>query len=224
MSIMRHFLDTSYLFGGNAPFIEELYENYLERPESVPERWREYFDKLQLLPAAGGMQGLRDVAHAPVVDAFAQRARSGVARAAPAEAGFDRKQVSVVQLIAEYRFRGALLADLDPLKRRERPHIPELEPGYYDLSNADLETVFHTGSLIGPEQAPLRDIVKAMRDTYCGTLGAEYMYISSRIEKRWIQERLEPNRSKGAFSADVKRHILARLTAAEGLEKFLHTR
>jgi 2-oxoglutarate dehydrogenase E1 component len=224
MSVMKQFLDTSYLFGGNAPFIEELYENYLENPASIPDTWRDYFDKMQLLPAAGGGDGIRDVAHAPVVDSFAQRARSGAARSAPAVAGFDRKQVSVVQLIAEYRFRGALLADLDPLKRRDRPHIPELEIGYYDLTDADLDTIFNTGSLIGPEQAPLRDIIKAMRDTYCGTFGAEYMYISSRIEKRWIQERLEPTRSKPAFSPDYKRHILERLTAAEGLEKFLHTR
>src|SRR5450759_4857592 len=143
MSVMRQFLDSSFLFGGNAPFIEELYENYLENPESVPERWREYFDKMQLLPAAGGAQGVRDVAHAPVVDAFAQRARSGAARAAPAAVGFERKQVSVVQLIAEYRVRGALLADLDPLKRRDIPHIAELEPGYYDLTDADMDTVFN---------------------------------------------------------------------------------
>ncbi len=224
MSAMKQFLDTSYLFGGNAPFIEELYENYLENPDSVPERWREYFDRMQLLPSASGTPGIRDVAHAPVVDAFAQRARSGAPRAVAAELGFERKQVSVVQLIAEYRVRGALVADLDPLKRRDIPHIAELEPGYYDLTDADMDTVFNTGALIGPEQAPLRDIIKAMRDTYCGTLGAEYMHISSRMEKRWIQERLEPVRSKPAYPPDVKRHILERLTAAEGLEKFLHTR
>ena len=91
MSAMKEFLDTSYLFGGNAPFIEDLYETYLENPEGVPDRWREYFDKMQLLPAASGVAGVRDVAHAPVVDSFAQRARSGVAHAAPLVAGFDRK-------------------------------------------------------------------------------------------------------------------------------------
>ncbi len=224
MSVMKQFFDTSYLFGGNAPFIEELYENYLENPESVPERWRDYFDKMQLLPAVGGGQGIRDVAHAPVLESFAQRARNGTTRATPSVAGFDRKQLSVAQLITEYRFRGALHADLDPLKRQERPHIAELELAYYDLTDADMDTVFNTGSLMGPEQAPLRDIIKMLRDTYCGTLGAEYMYISSRAEKRWIQERLEPTRSKPSYSQDFKRHILERLTAAEGLEKFLHTR
>ncbi len=223
MSVMKESLSSSYLFGANAPFIEELYEAYLDDPQSVPEPWRDYFDKLQLLPAVGGGSG-RDVAHAPIVESFAHRARSGGADRAPAVAGLDRKQVSVIQLVAEYRFRGVFLAQLDPLKRRERPHIAELEPAYYDLTEADMDTVFNTGSLIGPEQASLRGVIKALQETYCGTIGVEYMYLSNRTEKRWIQERLEPIRSKPSYSADYKRHILERLTAAEGLERFLHTR
>jgi len=220
--MMRQFQDSSYLFGGNAPFVEELYEKYLEDPAAVPEQWRAYFDKLQLLPAAAG-GAAPDVPHAPVVESFAQRARSG---AAPRRAGgaLDRKQVSVIQLVAEYRVRGGLVADLDPLKRRERPHIAELEPGYYDLTEADMDTVFNTGSFIGPEKAPLREIIRALKETYCGTLGVEYMYLSSRTEKLWIQERLEPIRAKPSFGADYKKHILERLTAAEGLERYLHTR
>jgi len=222
MSAMKEFLSNSYLFGANAPFIEELYEAYLDNPQSVPEQWREYFDKLQAVPAAGNDR--RDVAHAPIVESFARRARAGAARPVSAVAGFDRKQISVLQLIAEYRFRGVLIADIDPLKRHERPRIAELEPAYYDLTDADMDTQFNTGSLVGPEQASLREIIKAVQETYCGTLGVEYMYLSSRVEKRWIQERLEPVRSKPSYSADTKRHILERLTAAEGLERFLHTR
>jgi 2-oxoglutarate dehydrogenase E1 component len=224
MSAMKEFLSNSYLFGSNAPFVEELYENYLGDPQSVPQQWREYFDKLQGVPAPGRSGAARDVAHAPVIAAFAQRARGGAARPATAVAGLDRKQNSVLQLIAEYRFRGVLIADIDPLKRHERPRIPELDPAYYDLTEADMDTVYNTGTLLGPEQATLRDIIKALQDTYCGTLGIEYMYLSSRAEKRWFHERLEPIRSKPSFSADYKRHILERLTAAEGLERFLHTR
>jgi 2-oxoglutarate dehydrogenase E1 component len=223
MSAMKEFIANSHLFGANAPFIEELYEAYLDDPASVPAQWRDYFETIQRLPAADG-NGERDVPHAPIVEAFAQRARAGLPRSAQAISGLDRKQVSVIQLVAEYRVRGAFLADIDPLKRREHPHIAELEPGYYDLTDADMDTVFNTGSFIGPEQASLRDIIKALQETYCGTIGAEYMYLSSRVEKRWIQERLEPIRSKPSYSAEVKRHILERLTAAEGLERFLHTR
>ena len=152
------------------------------------------------------------------------QAKAGTRRAAPTET-LDRKQVSVIQLVAEYRFRGCLLADLDPLRRQQKPHIPELEPGYYDLTEADMDTVFNTGSFIGPaEQAPLREIIRGLQETYCGSLGVEYMYISSRVEKRWIQERLEPIRSRPNFAPDYKKHILERLTAAEGLERYLHTR
>jgi len=217
--VMKQFLDNSYLFGGNAPFIEELYEKYLENAGSVPEEWRAYFDRLQLVQGAAP----KDVPHAPVIESIAQRARAGAARTPPA-ATLDRKQVSVIQLVAEYRFRGCLLADLDPLKHQPKPHIPELEPGYYDLGDADMDTVFNTGTFMGPEQAPLREIIRALQETYCGTLGVEYMYISSRVEKRWIQERLEPARSRPSYAPDYKKHILERLTAAEGLERYLHTR
>jgi 2-oxoglutarate dehydrogenase E1 component len=224
MSVMKEFLSNSYLFGSNAPFVEELYESWLGDPQAVPQQWREYFDKLQAVPGAPGGNAGRDVAHAPVIAAFAQRARAGAGRPAPAVAGLDRKQGSVLQLIAEYRFRGVFLADIDPLRRHERPRIAELDPAYCDLTDADMDTVYNTGTLIGPEQASLREIIKALQETYCGTLGVEYMYLTSRAEKRWIQERLEPVRSKPSYSADYKRHILERLTAAEGLERFLHTR
>jgi len=129
MSAMKEFLSNSYLFGSNAPFVEELYEAWLGDPQSVPQQWRDYFDSLQATPSAGsGQNGGRDVAHAPVIAAFAQRARAGAARPAPAVAGLDRKQSSVLQLIVEYRFRGVLVADIDPLKRHERPRIAELDP------------------------------------------------------------------------------------------------
>jgi 2-oxoglutarate dehydrogenase E1 component len=104
----------------------------------------------------------------------------------------------VIQLVAEYRFRGCLLADLDPLKRQQKPHIPELEPGYYDLTEADMDTVFNTGSFIGPEQAPLREIIRGLQETYCGTLGVEYMYISSRARSagsRSASSRSAPSRA-----------------------------
>ena len=221
--MMKQFLDNSYLFGGNAPFVEQLYEAWLAEAASVPESWRAYFERMQLLPAVAGGSG-KDVAHAPIVQSFAQRARAGSARPLAAASALDRKQVSVIQLVAEYRFRGCLLADLDPLKRQQKPHIAELEPGYYDLSEADMDTAFNTGTLMGPEQAPLREIIHSLQETYCATLGIEYMYLSSRAEKRWIQERLEPIRSKPSFAPDYRRHLLERLTAAEGLERYLHTR
>src|SRR5690349_7407290 len=170
--MLKQFLESSYLFGGNAPFVEEQYDKYLADPASVPEEWRAYFDKLQLVPGAAP----KDVAHAPVIESFAQRAKSGAPRAPAGTPELDRKQVSVIQLVTEYRVRGCLVADIDPLKRHQKPHIPELEPGYYDLAAADMDRMFNTGSLLGPEQLPLREIIRALQETYCGSLAVEYMY------------------------------------------------
>jgi 2-oxoglutarate dehydrogenase E1 component len=217
----------SYLFGGNAPYVEEMYEKYLDNPGSVPDNWRSYFDALQHVPAVDGSDA-RDVPHQPVINAFADRAKQGgtrVVMAAGADSDLGRKRVAVQQLIAAYRNVGCRWADLDPLKRTEREHIPELDPLFYGFSDADFETVFNTSNtFFGKEVMSLRDLLNALRETYCGSVGAEYMYISDQAQKRWWQEKLESIRSKPSFNADKKKHILDRLTAAEGLERFLHTK
>ncbi len=225
--MMKSFQSNSYLFGGNAPYVEELYESYLNNPGSVPEHWREYFDNLQVVPASDGNPQTRDVAHAPIVQSFAERAKEGTLqpRLMGGDASTARKQVFVQQLVAAYRFLGSRWADLDPLKRQERPPIPELEPAFYDFSEGDHANIYSAANTyFGFDQAPLRDILRALRETYCGTIGAEFMYISDPAQKRWLQERLESTRSKPSFSPDKRRRILDRLTAAEGLEKYLHTR
>jgi len=217
----------SYLFGGNAPYVEEMYENYLDNPGSVPDNWRGYFDALQNVPAGDGTDA-RDVPHLPVINAFAERAKQGgtkVVVATGADSELARKRTAVQQLIAAYRNVGARWADLDPLKRAERDHIPELELSFYGFTDADLETVFNTSNtFFGKETMSLRELLNALRETYCGSIGAEYMYITDQSQKRWWQERLEATRTKPAFNAEKKKHILDRLTAAEGLERFLHTK
>jgi 2-oxoglutarate dehydrogenase E1 component len=225
--MIRQLQLNSYLFGGNAPYVEELYEKYLDNPASVPDKWRAYFDQMQLVPAADGSSATPDVAHAPIVESFALRAKTGALRpaVAPTDLSVARKQVHVQSIIAAYRFLGARWADLDPLKRQERPAIAELEPGFYDLTEADMDIVFSaSNTYFGQEQMTLREIIKALRQTYCGTIGAEFMYISDPAQKRWWQQRLESSRSTPSFSAEEKRRILDRLTAAEGLERFLHTK
>lgn len=223
--MMSQMLGNSYLFGANAPFIEELYERYLENPASVEERWRSYFDKLGALPGAGQYAG-RDVAHAPVIASFAQRAKEGTLQA-PVRTGAAQNegQVKVLQLINAYRFLGNRWAQLDPLKRQDRPAIAELDPSYYGFTEADLGQEFHCGSFSGcPSQASLREILEALRHTYCGAIGAEYMYLSDVAQKRWIQLRLESPRPTATFSVGDRKRFLERLTAAETLERYLHTR
>ena len=225
--MMKAFQSSSYLFGGNAPYVEELYESYLNNPGSVPEQWREYFDTMQMVPAADGNPQTRDVAHAPIVQSFAERAKEGTLqpRVMGGDAATARKQVYVQQLIAAYRFLGSRWADLDPLKRQERPPIPELETAFYDFTEGDHANIYSAANtFFGFESAPLRDIVRALRETYCGTIGAEFMYISDPAQKRWIQERLESSRARPRYTADKKKRILEKVTAAEGLEKYLHTR
>ena len=218
---------TTYLFGGNAPYVEELYENYLANPGSVPDSWRDYFDALQYVPAVDG-SNTKDVPHLPVINAFAERAKQGgtsVVLATGADSEMGRKRTAVQQLIAAYRNVGARWADLDPLKRAERDKIPELEPSFYGFNDADQETVFNTSNtFFGKESMPLRELLNALRETYCGSIGAEYMYMTDQGQKRWWQQKLESVRSKPQFTAEKKLHILDRLSAAEGLERFLHTK
>ncbi|MES2937952.1 MAG: 2-oxoglutarate dehydrogenase E1 component [Pseudomonadota bacterium] len=225
-SVYTAYQGNSYLFGGNAPYVEEMYENYLANPGSVPDVWRDYFDALQHVPAVDGSNA-KDVPHLPVVSAFADRAKRALpaAPSVAADSEMGRKRTSVQQLIAAYRNVGCRWADLDPLKRTEREKIPELEPSFYGFSDADQEAVFNTSNtFFGKESMTLRELINALRETYCGTIGAEYMYISDQARKRWWQQKLEAIRSKPNFTAGEKKHILDRLTASEGLERFLHTR
>jgi 2-oxoglutarate dehydrogenase E1 component len=200
--MMKEMLGSSYLFGANAPFIEALYDAYLKDPASVEPRWRGYFDELQRIDA-----GTADVSHYDVQERFAGLARQR--RAAAPTVVINRpqlgeKQFGVLQLISAYRFQGVRHADLDPLKRQEKPVIPELDPAFYGLTGADMDTVFNAGTLAGPREMKLRDIVQFLKDTYCRTIGVEYMYITDMVQKRWIQERLESVRSTPSYDADSR--------------------
>ena len=225
-TVYQAYSGNTYLFGGNAPYVEEMYENYLANPGSVPDSWREYFDALQHVPAVDGTNA-KDVPHLPVINAFAERAKAGGTKVvmASADAEMGRKRTAAQQLIAAYRNVGQRWADLDPLKRTERPNIPDLDPAFYGFTDADQETVFDTSNtFFGKQNMSLRELLNALRETYCGTLGAEYMYTTEQAEKRWWQQKLESIRSKPNFGTEKKKHILDRLTAAEGLERYLHTK
>ena len=215
---------SSHLFGANAPFVEELYERYLQDPASVDPAWRAQFDAWQAGAAS------RDVSHAGILEGLRRGAQAPAAASAasggPQLAREDaRKLLKVLQFIRAHRVLGSRQSQLDPLKRLERLPVPELELDFYGLTEADMDTEFWAGSWQG-ESRPMKlaDIVAAVKRTYCGTIGVEYMYISSTQEKRWIQKRFEGTLSTPDLSADQKRFILERLSAAETLERYLHTR
>ena len=229
--MMRDDQQSSLFFGANAPYIEELYEQYLADPTSVPESWRKQFDGL---PNVDG-QVHKDVPHSPVIAAFEQLAAQGGAKriayvnVGGGESSDSKKSFKVLQYIRAHRVLGSRNSSLDPLKRMERLQVPELELGFYGLTDADLELEFGFGSWQGTiagkaERAKLKDIVVAVKRTYCGTVGTEYMYISQTEQKRWIQGQFESIQSQPKLDKDEKQFLLDRLTAAETLEKYLHTR
>ena len=221
--MMHTMLSNSYLFGGNAPFVEELYEAYLADPASITPEWRDYFDKLQLSPGAAD----RDVAHAPIQQSFVQltkQPRFANAQSAATQQAATQKQVQLLRMISSYRILGVRHAALDPLRRHDQIEVPELDPAYHGFTADDMAVTFNTGSLVGPKTAPLSEILSLLKQTYCGNIGVEYMHIIHSEQKKWIRERFESVRSRPEFNAAKKRRILKQLTAAETLEKYLHTK
>jgi len=223
---------SSQLSGGNAAYIEDLYEEYLRAPDTVGVEWKQYFDQLPRVESVLSS----DVPHSDIIRYFEMlgkqslqkewRGPSVLSSTSSAEnLEHERKQVSVLALIASYRNRGHQKAQLDPLGLMQRDHVPDLELKFHQLSAVDLDTAFQTGSLfIGKEQATLREIVDALESTYCHHIGAEIMHITDLAEKQWLQQRLESMRSSPVYTAGVKKYLLERLTAAEGLERHLDTK
>ena len=156
--------------------------------------------------------GIISYATARTCGSYVSAGRAGAGRGAQADSGPPNDQCLPLSWRAPCRSG-------ESLKHQEKLHVPELDPGYYGLTDADMNTVYGTGSLVGPPRSPLSEILRTLRQTYCGTVGVEYMYITDTEQKRWIQNRLEGSRAQPAYSAEYKMHILERLNAAEGVRK-----
>jgi 2-oxoglutarate dehydrogenase E1 component len=219
-------LEPTPLYGGNADFLDALYEQYLRDPASVEERWRTYFERLA--PPASGERP-----HGPVQAGIAARAQQPRAAAPPtapsdprAGGGASSKQAAVSRLIQIWTNRGHLLAHLDPLglTHQPRPHVLDLE--YFGLSPADLDTDFFTGSRTDavPKHMKLREILAQLEYIYAGPIGAEFAHVSDSEERLWLQDQFQSGRMQYHFSTEERRNILWQLTAAEGLERYLHTK
>jgi 2-oxoglutarate dehydrogenase E1 component len=208
---------TTPLSGGNAPYVESLYEQYLQDPASVSAAWRDYFRALQA--------GARETARGPIEAELLARARAPRA-AAVAGGGMDptaaEKQAAVIRLIGGFRGRGHLHAKLDPLGLMPLPEVPDLTLEFHGLNPADMDTVFSTVSLAGPDRRPLKDIWQMLQQVYCSTIGFEISHVSDSTERLWLKERIESRRTP--LSTDERIELLQNLTAAEGLEKYLHTK
>ena len=240
---------TSFLFGANTAFIQELYARFLESPGSVDASWQEFFaelndDQQAVLRDADGpswAKGGTRIIGVPEEGAPAAAKANGKANGlaktngaaqAPASGGFTAEQVRAaaidsvraLMLIRAYRIRGHLMADLDPLNlTKQEPH-PELDPATYGFTADDWERPIFINGVLGLEVATLHEIMQIVKQTYAGKIGVEFMHIGDPAQKAWIQERIEGIRNTTEFTARGKQAIYERLVEAEGLEKFLNTK
>ena len=220
-------LESQHIYGGSAEFLDELYKQYLNDPATVDEKWRGYFDTLQ----TGGADSPSQELSADEIQRFCReqsriRAAGGLVQPQIASQSLEmfRKQSAVLRLINAYRLLGHLRAAVDPIKLRGMPEVPDLDPTFHGLTESDMDITFSTGNLGGKSEMTLREIIEMLKETYTESIGCEFVHVSDVEEKRWLQSRLESTRTNPNFSNEYKIQLLERLTAAEGLEQYLHTR
>lgn len=207
---------SSYLSGGNMAYVDGLYEDYLQDPLSVSSDWQAAFSAL---PRVDGV--VQESSHRAVRDYFLNLSSQQRATVNSTE----NKQSNVTDLINAFRANGHLEAQLDPLNLCERSSAASLALSYHHLNEGDFKQSFHSGmSCFSSAPVPLSEIYQALRDTYCNSVGIEYMHIANADETLWLQKKMEAVRGKPAYAADKKRQILSELVEADGLERYLATR
>ncbi|MCP2678948.1 2-oxoglutarate dehydrogenase E1 component [Maricaulaceae bacterium NA33B04] len=239
------FLDTSFLFGGNAVYLEQMAARYADDPSSVPESWRSFFEEVgdgagDARHAARGpgwkradwprpqsgklVTALGDIEQtAPALpDAVVEHMGEGASPEAVQQAVKD--SIAAIMLIRAYRIRGHLAADLDPLKLTDFGHQPELEPATYGFTPDDYDREIFINGYLGLETATVPQMLEILKRTYCSTFGIEFMHISNPEEKAWLQERIEGPDKEIAFSKEGKIAILKKIIETHAFENFLHKR
>ncbi|HJU26185.1 MAG TPA: 2-oxoglutarate dehydrogenase E1 component, partial [Rhodanobacteraceae bacterium] len=215
-SLLQQLADTSQFGGGNAAYLDQLYEDWLRDPQSVAPAWRTWFQ---------GLRGSSDVPHSDAIARIAAAQQRGGTRLAPVDDVHARKQAGVLRFLTAYRSRGHLAADLDPLAIAPKRPAPDLDLPFHGLSDSDLDTEFDCGTFAGGgKRMKLRDLRERLRRTYVGSIGAEFMHISDHTQRRWIYDRLEQASGDAGLDQDTKKRVLTKLTAADGLERYLHTK
>ena len=228
MAKRRELEQTSFLYGGNSSFIEELYARYLHDPAGVDPSWRAYFDELEpenraLFQRARAALQPQEPSRLRLVQPAAAAAPTGDLDESATKT-LIRDHLRVIMLIRAYRVRGHLIAKLDPLGLTHKAPHPELDYRSYGFTDADLDREFYLDYVLGLEKATLRQIVDVLQKTYSGTVGIEFMHIQDPEQKSWIQARIEGTGGMFTTSAEEKREILEHLTETEGFEQFLHVK
>ena len=217
-NLIREFSSSSQLAGGNADYVEALYDAWLSDPAAVPAEWSTYFETFKGREAG-------DVSHTGAIARIEAAQKRHFAAAVPVDDVHARKQAGVLRLLTAYRSRGHLGADLDPLGLARKMEAPDLGLAFHGLSEADLDTEFDCGTYAGGGQRmKLRELWARLKKVYTGPIGAEFMHISDHVQRNWIYTRLEKANGSAGLDKAGKLHILDELTAADGLERYLHTK
>ena len=236
-------LDTAFLYGANAAYIEQLYAQYAEDPTSVTESWQRFFAGIGSTPeqatkAARGPEWQEPLRHqnGELVSALdgnwapdAKPAPKKAPQVGPTLAPADLHQqvqdsIRAIMMIRAYRMRGHLAANLDPLSMLKREEQPELDPKTYGFGPKDMDRRIYIDNVLGLDYATPRQMIDILRRTYCGTFAVEFMHISDPEEKSWLQQRIEGKDKEISFTPQGKRAILKKLVEAEAFERFLHKR
>jgi 2-oxoglutarate dehydrogenase E1 component len=249
----ERFERTSFLWGGNAPFIEDLYAQFLEDPSAVDPQWQDFFRGLgedaagarawakgapwqardwppssngDLITALGGESATRTTPLQAdrIAPVLEPKPRGGETPSTEDVRRATLDSVRTLMMIRAYRMRGHLAADLDPLKLRAPEPQPELDPETYGFGPGDLDRPIFIDNVLGLEKATVRQVLDILRRTYCSTLGVEFMHISDPIQKAWIQERIEGPDKSITFTPEGKKAILNKLIETEGFERFLNNK
>src|SRR5450631_342924 len=201
---LSELLASTPLAGANAIYVEALYEQYLQNPDSIDPAWRGYFDAL-------GPAATPERAHRPVIAAVAARTQSSAGASASVPAYGGEKQAAVSRLMQIYSNRGHLIAHIDPLGLLQRPRPRVLDLDYAGLSEADLDTEFFTASRNDwiPRRATLREIIARLEHVYCGHIGAEFAHVSNSDERLWLQDEFQLGRMQHRFSVEERRGLLS---------------
>lgn len=226
-SSMQSLQKNSFLDANNASYLEQLYESFLMNPKSVGQEWQAYFIK-----TLEGKSPNTEVLHSKIQEQFKEQAKHpgsypsfvpGLLSESECEPLLihERKQISVNALINAYRLLGHLQAELDPLKLRQKPLVPELMLSFYNLDESDLNTLFESNHMPGLKKKSLKHILEDLKKIYCESCAFEYMHIPDSPERMWVEERVEKMRLEPNMTRETKLHLFERITAAEGLEKYL---
>ncbi|TNE60021.1 MAG: 2-oxoglutarate dehydrogenase E1 component [Alphaproteobacteria bacterium] len=233
--------ETSFLYGSNAVYLEELYEQYLRNPDSVDASWAEVFEAMGGAPETasqpswarsdwppqtnGEMTSALDTNWGRDAEGLSQKiAAKAPAASAEQIRSATTESVRAIMMIRAFRVRGHLDARLDPLSLEDKEPHPELDPRTYGFSEEDLDRPIFIDHVLGLETATLREILTILRRTYCSTIGYEFMHITDPEEKAWLQERIEGPGKEVSFTKNGKLAILNKLIESEGFEKFLHVK